>query len=260
MINLNSLLIFSASVLLLSIASCKKDDDCPASPAVQQDSLIISFNALSGNQPLAYLSPFKDALNRSMRVDFLKHYISNVYLLNGTKETLIKDVAFLTYLNNGEPDPGDELQKIRMKVPVGSYTGIRLAIGLDAETNKSNPSSFPDEHPLSAKQLTYWGAWQNYKFLMIEGFTDFDGDNVYSDPFGFHTGLDYCYRERTFDKTITISKGQTSRLNFNFEINDLFFGTDTLDLATESSWHGDTLFVSRGIRLSENFINSLWLE
>jgi hypothetical protein len=242
------------------VYSCKKEDDCPTSTTVQKDSLIISFQVFSGNLPLAYLSPFNDALNRSMRVDLLKHYVSNVYLLNGTKEILIKDVAFLTYLNNGEPDPGDELQKIRLRVPVGTYTGIRFAIGLDSAMNKSNPSSFPDEHPLSAKQLTYWGAWQNYKFLMIEGFTDFDGDKVFSDPFGFHTGLDYCYRERTFDKNITVKKGQVAKLNFNFEINDLFFGTDTLDLATESSWHGDTLYLSRGIRLSENFINALWLD
>lgn len=247
-------------IFLFSLSSCKKEDDCPPEP-LAEDSVIIEFEGLANGLPLEFLKPFSDALARNMRVELLKFYVSNIYLLKGNEEKKVKDVALITYLNNGEVDPGFEKRKIKFLAPVGSYSGIKIAIGLDPVTNTSDPTSFPDDHPLSARQLTHWGLWQNYKFLMIEGKTDFDGDDAYLDIFGFHTGLDFCYRERTFDKAIEIKKGGTTHLTFGFEINQLFFGVDTLDMAKEEpTWHGDTLSVDKGIRLSNNFINSLLLK
>ena len=101
--------------LMLSIHSCsKEEEDCPS--PVPMDSLIISFDATGNGLPVEYQKPFSDPLNRLMRISFLQHYVSNVYLLNGDKSTLINDVSLLTYIDN-PTDPSGEKQKIRLSVP-----------------------------------------------------------------------------------------------------------------------------------------------
>lgn len=247
------------TLILSFVYSCKKEeDDCPA-PA-QTDSLILSFSASTAGFPLEFKKEFNDPLNRKMRVELLKYYVSNIYLINGVNEKKVGDVGLLTFENNGEPDPGDELQKIRMIVPTGSYTGIRFGIGLDETTNATNPSSYSDEHPLSVQQGTYWSTWDKYRFFLIEGRMDGDGDGQLTDLYGYHTGFDICYKEKSFQKNFKVQKGSTMVINFSFEINDVFFGSDTLDAYTEPFWHGDTILVDRAIRISDNFINALKIE
>lgn len=240
-------------------SSCTKEEDCPEEP-VQKDSLILHFEAFGGGDTLEYQKFFTDPLGRPMKIEQLLHYVSNIYLLNGSKETFVKDVDLIIYEDKGEIDPGNEKQKIRLLVPRGNYTGIRFVIGLDSATNAGDPSSYEESHPLSVYQNTYWSAWDKYRFIMIEGFMDADNDGINDDVFGIHTGFDVCYRIKTFDHTIEIKENQTTQLYFNIEVNEMFFGPDTLDPAIEPFWHGEPELVDRAIRLSDNFIYALELK
>ena len=173
---------------------------------------------------------------------------------------MFSEYELITYEDKGELDPNDEMQKVVLLAPIGDYTGISMGIGLDSIQNNLEPTSFPSEHPLSADQNTWWSAWDKYRFVMIEGRIDGDSSGTLDDIFGYHTGHDICYREKEFTKNFSITTNSKTQLNFTIEMNDLFFGDDTLDVYTEPTFHGEMEIIDRAIRLSDNFSKGLKIE
>lgn len=251
-------------IILLSAtmaSCCDKDEPIPDPPKTTAMAKF-SFGATGGGGTLEMGKTFSDPMNRTIRVERFKFYVSNVYLMQDGNEILAKDVELVIYQDDDFPDPTLEKRNVYAVLPPGKYDGIKLGIGLDPTKNALNPGDFPSEHPLSTSQLTYWGAWSKYKFIMIEGFADLSGGSNLSHIFNYHTGYDTCYRELTysFNQPFEIVSGNISELKFNIEINDIFFGKDTLDIATEPTWHGDQSTISRGIKISDNFAENLTIE
>jgi len=55
-------------------------------------------------------------------------------------------------------------------IPAGQYRALRFDVGLDTETNASNPSKWPAEHPLNPNLNDLHWSWQGgYIFLALEG-------------------------------------------------------------------------------------------
>jgi len=248
------------AIFIVGINSCSKDEDPVVVPTPQTDSLTIYFTAFTNGDTLVYKKEFKDPLNRTMRIEKLIHYVSNIYLINENSSTLIKDVELIVYENNGTPDPGNSRQMIKVSVPIGNYTAIKFGLGLDPVMNSSDPNSFEPEHPLSSDQNMYWSTWLQYRFSIIDGRIDLDNDGILNDVFSIHPGFNETYFEKTFDKAISIEAGKENALSFTLEVNELFFGNDTVDLAKTPTWHGDTASINVPISLSNNWINSLILE
>lgn len=246
------------SVLLLSgIWACKDDSDEPqdCTPTADEGTVQMVFTPMANGSEINLFEEYTDPTGRTLRAELLKFYVSNVRLTteNGTSN-LLKDVELLDFQGGGT-------NTISGTIPTGSYSDISFGLGLDEDKNATEPSIYPSDHPMSVSQNTHWGTWSKYKFLMIEGKADLNNMGSLNDIFNYHTGFDTCYRVNQYNTTIMVNKGQTTTLNFTFDLNAIFFGVDTLDMAVENSWHGsDPDDVDAAVILSNNLSAAMTLE
>ena len=253
-------------VLGFALISCTKEDevicDIPLPVAPDSSLVTLEFNATTNSVPLELLKSFNDPLGRELQVEMLKFYVSNVYVHSGTTSTLVHEVALIILEDPNVLDTNDRFHKIEMQVPVGIYDKISFSIGLDPVQNKENPNDYTSEHPLSISQNTYWDSWTNYKFFMIEGKGDWDGDGFLTNIYGYHTGFDVCYREVSINTLIESSPDENAKdyINLTFEVNDVFFGQDTVNMEIHPTWHGDTSTIETALILSDNLQNAIKLE
>ena len=248
------------------VFSCAKDDVivCPPPPEPTDSTrtVMMLFNATTNGEPLELLKNFTDPLGRELEVELLKFYVSNIYVHNGLVSKRVGDAELITLVDPNVPDSVKNLNEVALQIPYGIYDKISFSIGLDAEQNAGNPTGYPNGHPLSISQNTYWDAWGKYKFFMIEGKGDWDGDGTLSNIYGYHTGFDVCYRELIFDKQLNLSRYNdiAELINVEFEVNDIFFGQDTVDMKINPSWHGDTSTIETALILSDNFKDAIKLD
>jgi len=257
---MNRIPFLMAITAIISLWSCTKEEETPKFPS---SVLVLNFSATGAGEELEFRKEFKDPLSRVLFVEFFKYYLSNVYLIDGSRSIKILDVALITHFDATSSDPNAIQTSVYLDVDPGSYTALKIGIGLDAETNATDPNdpSLEIGHPLSSDQNTHWGQWGNYKFIMLEGRWDNNADGSPNAIYGYHTGFDEFYREKTFEKTIVTTSNDTTHLKLNIEYNEIFFGNDTLDMAVDGTWHGtDTSYLDPARAISDNFIQTLTLE
>jgi hypothetical protein len=80
--------------------------------------------------------------------------------------------------------------------------------------------------------------------------------------YAFHTGTDTLYRHLgPFSKNINIQAGSSKVLSFNLEVDSMFVsGSDTVDLAVESAFHGSAEEIDLGIKVANNLARSFVLK
>ena len=241
------------AVLLLAplvvFQGCKDDDDTGAKPKDPVTTLTLHFEGTVGNEPLEMEKEYFDYANRKFELSMLSFYLSNIYLVDANQNAaFVKDVALVEFSENK--------RAVELKVKPGTYSGLRMGIGLDAVQNASDPSTFPADHPLSFYQGTYWDWAAKYKFIQLEGRADLYGnDTLY--PFGYHTGLDTMYRTKVISHDFAVQSGEKADIFLTLDINDIFTKEDTVNILVEPNWHGSTSTAHIGIRISDNFVSSL---
>ena len=250
--------------IMAFLLSCSKKDescDCIPPPSISYNDVILKFEGMTGGQPMELLKTFKDPLGRDLHVELFKFYVSDIYVNSGANQTKVGKVDLITLEDPNVIGPGNDLKYTVLKVPYGNYDGITFHIGLDPAQNESDPNSFAPDHPLSSAQNTHWGTWSNYKFLMMEGKGDWDMNGTLTDIYGYHTGFDQCYREVTLTSQVSSdASGSTDTIRVTFDFNDIFFGSDTLDMKIFPTWHGDTSTIWISETLSDNFSKALKLK
>jgi cytochrome c peroxidase len=91
---------------------------------------------------------------------------------------LISEVAFETeageWISAGDGlgylDLGKRLLSLDCKLPEQSYRAMRFSIGLDPDTNHSNPAQYPAKHPLNpVHNQLHWTWATGYIFMALEG-------------------------------------------------------------------------------------------
>ena len=116
-------------------------------------------------------------------------------------------------------------------LPMGTYSGLDLAIGVPFDLNNANPATYGADHPLSTSNNMHW-PMGNYIFTKIEGF--------YQDtlPFLYHVGLDTFYTELSSSIDVPISPGATTTVTVSMDLYDVFAGqAQTIDPVTEFDTH-----------------------
>lgn len=197
-------------------------------------------------EPLSLASPELDDSLRLMQIERFDFYLSNIKLISSTDTALISDVSLMRYNN----DP----LVITADVPQGTYTGLRLSLGLDSLTNLTDPNSVPNDHPLSQSQNTYWTWQQMYRFAMIEGRIDTDNDSNMDQIFAYHIGENQAFRELALP--VTYTQGESGELIINLDYTELFL-TDQrkIDLTEDPFCHMNSAEADqRGNMFMDNFM------
>ena len=218
-----------SSLLLLS--SCKEDPK-KEDPTVPTHDLQLNFSLQKGGQPYTMNQVVSFDSVQSVRFDLLLVYLSRIELQRSSGEWLeIADVQFLDFSNSQVT--------LDLKAPTGSYTALRMGVGLDSTQNASDPNSFPLDHPLSSQNGMYWSWATKYRFIIMEGRANMGALDPNTDALlAWHPGADAFYRNYTFQNSIEVTSGANTPLDFTIDLENVFKGSNgSIDFINENQSH-----------------------
>lgn len=116
----------------------------------------------------------------------------------------------------------------------GHLHEMSIGVGLDSAANHTDPTI--SSEPMASSGM-WWGWAGGYKFLVLEGRYDSDGDGVLEGtdfPFEFHCGMDTAYRRVDLMVHTDADMGGNVIIPLSLSIDSLFSG---LDVATQPVVH-----------------------
>jgi hypothetical protein len=146
-----------ATLLCLAflIAGCQRSVEPPASNAELQ--VVVAHQA--AGVPLQMGAAYANPLGETFTVNTFKYYLSNLALLHSNGATPIADTYFLV------DQEIDSTKTIRIKVPVGTYTGLRMLLGVDSTRNVSGAQTGALDPTLDM----FWTWNTGYIMAKLEG-------------------------------------------------------------------------------------------
>jgi hypothetical protein len=241
-------LILICSMTLLFLA-CKKSEK-------QKAVVNMEFQTIAGQTAYTFSEYFTNGDGVKLRIEVLQFYISNIrFASKKGEETVAADIALITCGVDGKGS-------VSVKIPAGDYTALRFGIGVPEAMNEKGPGAFTEpDHPLSATQNTYWGMNSMYRFVMIDGKYDVNGDGADEGGFSYHTGFKDCYRTFELIQEFSFDRKENYTIPFTIDITKLFYVPGSMiDVTTESNFHGDYANIGLAERLSDNFAVSLGIQ
>ncbi|MEM9052362.1 MAG: MbnP family protein [Bacteroidota bacterium] len=248
------------SLLLIAVfllAGCNDDEE--SSP---ESKVFVTFNPRAGGEDLQLGETHTNMMDYPYSVSLMKFFISNIELIttDGTSIEL-SDIEII--------DIGENKRTLEFTVPEGNYTGVRYDLGVPAEMNGVNDSTFstaqyPAGHPLNEQTTQmYWQVSAGYKFFSFEGRYDIEpNDGLLPNTFLFHTGHDVLFREvGFFSKELDLSSGGNGLFEFAVDVDSIFVTSDdVVDLAFFDDFHGSMDLIDEAEKIANNMVRSFVLK
>lgn len=208
--------------MLLLIAACS---DVPSFELVEQDpKVVVIFNVHNNGEPVVAGQEFTDGDGYRARFTKLRFYVSDMRLVKaGGESESLADVELIDF----EPSPQSQAVSFGRSysyiIPKGDYTDLVFSLGLPADLNASDPTSFAVDHPLSVYANTYWSWGGQYKFIEMGAAVDTNGDETFDANIEFHTGTDVLFRpELHCPMSLPLEAFEKDTLWVNIDWNKLF--------------------------------------
>lgn len=113
-------------------------------------------------------------------------------------------------------------------IPRRAYQRIELGIGVDSAANNSiEPVGDLDPNGRMA-----WGWEIGYKFVLVEGGLDLEGDRI---PLVYHVGFDENYAEVSIPVEPSALRGESAAIDLCADLLRMFTGADTVDMSRLSN-------------------------
>ena len=130
------------------------------------------------------------------------------------------------------------------ELPSGSYSGIRMMVGLSGLTNRLDPTQVPATHPLT--QQTDWShhwKWSSgYIFIRLDGLSDADGNGTIDAEEGawdLHVGMSNMAKVLEYNEPFSIKRGAEIELHFMVDYAKLI--ENITDFSTEAARNTHTM-------------------
>lgn len=193
----------------------------------QQDVKIKLMHQYNG-QPFVQGQEYVDGQGRTVRIDRAEFYISQFSLEHdGGQVTTLPDLYVL-----GRPT---QIEYPMDNLNITTLEAINYTLGVDSINNFGDPALWPATHPLALQNPSmHWGWAFGYKFLVLDGMIDSDGDNVPDEPFSMHVIGSEFERDVTLQ---TAGESNGSVLDIHI-IVDYYNWISTMDLTAVGIQHG----------------------
>lgn len=193
-----------------------------ANTSAQTNRVVLSFDHKVGANPLIInQTTFSIWNGKKVILTRAEFYISKMAIVkqDGSKVPLTNRYI-LTNANNAtfEHDLGTWDAQMA--------SSVALYIGVDSATNHLDPGLYPQTHPLAYKNPSmHWGWESGYRFMVVEGKIDNNGDGVPESPFEVHSFGDIVYKSATIQTLKSATNGVLS-VRFNLDYIQLFKNID----------------------------------
>ncbi|MFK7932810.1 MAG: MbnP family protein [Saprospiraceae bacterium] len=164
-----------------------------------------------------------------MRLFFTRFssFLSDITLINGSEEVLIREVDFLD-LTGAHETPADAANGFDYEIggiPAGTYSGLVFGLGVKESLNAQQPADFSPSSPLS-RSGEYWASWESYIFQKTEAKLDSDGDDEFETQVALHLGANNAYRTKTLEKNIEIRTDNSTTVELTIDVYDMLVQND----------------------------------
>src|SRR5437879_5221566 len=136
-------------------------------------------------------------------------------------------------------------------LPAQEFHAIRFQVGLDAETDASDPQAWPADHPLHPTVCgLHWGWQSAYVFLALEGhWTPAEGKNS-----GFSYHLAGAEEPMMVELPVRFSGGRPTTIRLGMDVAKILAAGDAVRESSSShSRRGDSLAATLKARVSRSF-------
>lgn len=200
------------------------------SNASSQTNINLTLNHEWNGETFQYGQLYTDEQGRKVEITRVQYYLSGISLTHDAGQTTdLTSTYVLASANISEYSLGS--------ADVSSVEGISFDLGVDQATNHLDPSQYADNHPLALQSPSmHWGWSAGYRFVVIEGNIDSDGDNQVDKLFQFHVTGDNNYLVNVDPLTISSSESN-SELDIELYVN-IADWVNGIDLVSAGLNHG----------------------
>jgi hypothetical protein len=186
------------------------------------------YNYFYGSDTLIFGKVYQDAAGNPLKFDRFQFYTSGIQLIHNQGDTLpFKGAYVLSSGTDGGHDLGTHL--------VGNPESLIFQLGVDSQTNHSDPSTYPENHALYHKiPSMHWGWETGYRFWVIEGWIDDDRDGKFNNRFEFHIVGDPLLKIKKLNNEGVVKDGKLF-LVIDVDLKALLTG---IDLTQNNVFHG----------------------
>lgn len=163
-----------------------------------QNNVVLNIHHKLADAEFAMNQATENNLNQAFMATRLQYYISEISLTHdGGQKTTIEDLWILV----------DASENTSVELGAHDITALErvtLHVGVDADHNHLDPSSYPANHPLANQSPSmHWGWTSGYRFVAYEGM---GGDN-FDKQFQIHALGDQNYFTTDIDMNAMASAG-----------------------------------------------------
>jgi len=211
----------------LTLVACKKDKEPDPDPDPTTGTIALSVTFMSGTNAYTLDSILIDGAGRKIRLSALKFYASDFHLVNDAAVTvgefheavvLVDASATSNLFTLGTMSPGHVHE-------------AHIALGLDSTLNHADPTLA--DYPLNVPGMHWsWNPAAGYKFLMMVGKVDGNGDGDFDDTedldIAYDCATDALLRETHVHIHAGLVAGGTVTMAAKVDVAKLISGLDFL--------------------------------
>jgi len=188
-------LLLSLTMMVLVIASCKKDDDTKTpepTPSTKNSTVHFTFQPVDNDEVAINLGEiYTTPTGDSVSFDFIRYWISNIEFVK-EDGSVWKESASYRLMEKTNKKIREEFD---ISVPTGKYKAVRFSIGVAPNQNSSLDSIIGE---LDATTGMNWTWNTGYIFMKNEG-SFYNSDSMGYAHYKYHIGTDANYKTITFD-------------------------------------------------------------
>lgn len=220
--------ITALALAALAFTACKKDDDAPDDHSHDPATATVSlgFSLMQGENGYTLDSLLTDSLGHKIKLSSLRFFVSGIHAEDDA-DVMVGDWddAYLLV----------DAANASNTFALGSITAAHIhqfhfSLGLDSATNHADPTVA--EAPLNDGSMHWnWNQAAGYKFLVVEGRVDDDGDGVVDagDPeVVYHCAMDALLTEAHAHEDHELVSGENYVAPVHVDLAQLFAGIDAV--------------------------------